>query len=187
MTRFIRNNSGVAMIEFAVALPFLLILFLGMLELANYTIQHQKIDKVANAMADFLSQGSTVTTTDLDDFGQAVPQIMRPYNFNGTVIFSSAANSVVAVAPCPANNPCINWQYRILGTDASHIGSTGTIPVMPNNYPIISNQNVVIAEAFLHYSPILSISSNFVPAFTPQTIYKVAVFKPRQGSLTTLR
>ena len=90
---FLRRADGVALVEFSVILPFLLVLLVGMLELANYTLRHQKIDKVANSMADFVTQGRSVSTTDLNNFGIAVPQIMRPLSFSGTVIFSSASRS----------------------------------------------------------------------------------------------
>jgi hypothetical protein len=179
-------QSGVALIEFAVALPFLLIIFLGMIELANYTLHNQKVDKVANAMADFVTQGATVGVNDLNGFALAVPHIMRPYNFNGTVVFSSAASLNTARPPCPANTPCITWQYRVLGSDVSRIGAPGGAPSLPNGYVIANGQNVIVAEAFLHYTPVLAVSSNFVPAFTATTIYKIAVLKPRQGSLTVL-
>lgn len=179
---FLRRADGVALVEFSVILPFLLILLAGMLELANYTLQHQKIDKVANSMADFVTQGRSVSTTDLNNFGIAVPQIMRPFSFSGTVIFSSASRSTGG--GCSAG--CINWQHRILGSDGSRIGSAGGTPALPGGYVIPAGQDVIIAEAFLHYTPLLNISGSLIPAFTPQVIYKVAMFKPRQGALTVL-
>ena len=185
-TSFLHKNNGVALIEFAVVLPFLLTMLLGMIELANYTLYQQKIDKVASSMADFVSQGNTVTTTDLNGFGLAIPYIMKPFNFDGTVIFSSASSTVKKDGRCRSRVACVNWQYKILGSDASRIGSTGSIPKLPGSYTIPSNQNIIIAEAFLHYRPILSTSSNFIAAFKPQTLYKVAITKPRQGTLTTL-
>jgi hypothetical protein len=116
---------------------------------------------------------------------------MRPFTFDGTVIFSSASSAKRSASsrsnPCRTDyTPCIDWQYSILGSDSSRIGTAGARPTLPNNYPLQRNQNIIIAEAYLHYRPILSISSTFVPAFTPQTIYKVAIFKPRQGTLMTL-
>lgn len=187
LRRLIRScQSGVALIEFAVALPFLLIILLGTLELANFTLQNQKIDKVANSMADFVTQGATVGATDLNNFGLAVQQIMRPYNFNGTVVFSSAANLNNNQGSCRRRRPCITWQYRVLGSDSSRIGSTGGAPALPGSYNISRGQNVIVAEAFLHYAPVLSVSGNIIPAFAPSTIYKIAVLKPRQGTLTVL-
>ncbi|NBO18659.1 MAG: pilus assembly protein [Proteobacteria bacterium] len=190
MSKRLRSNQeGVALIEFAIALPVLVILLIGMAETAYYTLHQQKLDKLASAMADFVTQGKTVSVGDLNAFGLTVPQIMRPFNFSGTVIFSSASriNRTTGPAACRNRNPCIDWQYRILGSDSSRIGAPGTAPVLPGGYTLQSNQGVIVAEIFLRYTPLLAISSNFVPTYTAQTMYKAAVYKPRQqGQLTTL-
>lgn len=180
-------NSGVALIEFAFALPLLLIMLIGMMELSYYALVIQKLDKVANSMADFVTQGSTVGITDLNTFGQAVPQIMQPFAFNGTVIFSNVSNFSVPTAPCLTTGvSCVKWQYKVLGTDASQVGSVGGLATLPSGYTVLSNQSVIMAEAYLNYSPLLSTSGNFIPAFTAQKLYKVALYKPRQGTLTVL-
>ncbi len=184
------GNAGVAMIEFAIILPLLLIMLVGLVELTNFILLNQKLDKLASSMADFTTQGTTVSPATLNGFGLAVPQIMKPYTFNGTVIFSSVASVTVLTLPIPVcpviNVPCISWQYKILGSDASHIGIAHGPATLPSNYPVQPNQNVIVAEAFLQYSPILSSSGNFLPFFKPQTLYKISVFKPRQGLLTVL-
>ena len=185
-TSFIKNNNGVALIEFSVVLPFLLIMFLGMIELGNYTLYQQKLDKIASSMADFVTQGNTITTTNLNDFGLAVPHIMKPFAFDGTVIFSSASRASTQTVNCRANQACINWQHKILGSDNSKIGTIGSTPALPGGYTIPADQNIIVAEAYIHYKPILATSSNFIAAFEPQTLYKIAITKPRQGSLTTL-
>jgi len=180
-------ESGVALIEFALVLPILILMLVGMLELTYYSLINQKLDKIANSMADFVTQGSTVSVTDLNTFGQAVPQIMRPYTFTGTIVFSSVANFAVPTAPCLiTNTSCISWQRAILGGSSSQIGSVGGGATLPAGYTVSSGQNVIVAEAYLQYTPILSASSNFIAAFTPQTLYKIAIYKPRQGTLTVL-
>lgn len=185
------DHTGVALIEFALTFPLLLLLLLGISELANYTLHHQKLDKLSSAMADFVAQGSSVSTSDLSSFAVAVPQIMRPYSFDGTVIFTSASRirrtGGGVPAQCRNRRPCVDWQYRILGTDSSQIGAPNTTPSFPGGYTLQTNQNVIVAEAYLNYRPLLSISANFVPAFTPQKLYKVTLTKPRQGTLTTLQ
>ncbi len=182
------NTSGVALIEFAIVLPLLLIMLTGLIEITYYILVNQKLDKVANSMADFATQGNTIGVTDLNNFAVAVPKIMQPYNFTGTVVFTSVANYASSpVAPCSATNtPCITWQHKVLGTDNSLIGSPGGQPTLPANYPVIAGQNIIVAEAYQHYQPLLASSVNILPAFTPQTLYKIAILKPRQGMLTTL-
>jgi len=72
-----------------------------------------------------------------------------------------------------------------MGTDASKIGTVGGAATVPGGYAVIPGQNVIIAEAFYYYTPLLG-ATNIVSAFTAQTLYKSAVYKPRQGMLTTL-
>jgi Flp pilus assembly protein TadG len=180
-------NTGVALIEFAIALPVLLIMLVGMSELAYFTLVNQKLDKLASAMADFATQGTTISVGNINSFGQAVPHIMRPYTFSGTVVFSSVANFASPTPPCAtANVSCITWQRAILGTSTSRIGTTPGQATLPGGYTVISGQNIIVSEVFYDYTPLLSTSSNFISAFTAQTLYKLAISKPRQGSLTTL-
>jgi len=197
MTRHLKHfmqscNTGVALIEFAFVLPLLLIMLIGMIELTNYTIINQKLDKVATSMANFVTQGTTVGVSELNFYAEVVPQIMSPYTFSGTVVFSSVANGIPpncppnAICSPPPPCSCISWQHSILGADPSQIGSPGGVATLPSGYTVLSGQNIIVAEAYQHYAPLLSISGNFVPAFTPQTLYKIAIFKPRQGSLNTL-
>lgn len=185
----IRNQQGVALIEFAIILPFLLIVFLGLIEVANYTLHHQKADKLAHAMADFTAQGDTISASELDSFRFAIAPIMSPLDFRGSVIITSAGryNPIPTGTPCTRRNrPCITWQYRVSGGAASAIGAPGSAPSIPGNYRLQRNNNIIIAEAYVEYKPVLSISSQFLGAFTPETIYKTALYVPRQGSLATL-
>lgn len=186
--RFLHScNSGVALIEFAFVLPLIIIMLVGMLELSYYALINQKLDKVANSMADFVTQGTSVSVGDLNTFGQAVPQIMAPYGFTGTVIFSSVATFTSPSPPCTLTFvSCVKWQHKILGNANSQIGSVGGAASLPGGYSTLPGQNVIVAEVYYQYNPVLASSQNFVSAFVPQTIRKVAVLKPRQGTLTTL-
>lgn len=186
--RFLTScNTGVALIEFAISLPLLLILVIGLIEMTYFTLVNQKLDKLASSMADFATQGQTISVANINAFGLAVPQIMKPFSFNGTVVFSSVANFTTPTAPCLITNvSCISWQRAILGSDASRIGGTGGIATIPGGYTVLSAQNIIVAEIIHSYTPLLSISGNFISAFTAQTLYKTAISKPRQGTLTTL-
>jgi hypothetical protein len=162
-----------------------------MLEATNYVIYNQKIDKIANSMADFVTQGTTVSRNELDNFAAVASRdIMQPYTFRGTIVFSSVASYASLTPPCAVKTNCLNWQYRALGGlgDNSRIGSnTNGTATLPGAYTVTAGQNVIVAEVFDHYQPLLSVSANFLSAFNAQTIYKIAVFKPRLGTLTTLQ
>lgn len=189
--RLISSQHGVALIEFALALPLLLILFIGLVETAYLTLHYQKIDKLSSSMSDFVTQGSTISRAELDSFGLAVPQIMRPFTFSGTVIFSSASRILRPNGGTPAicrnRNPCVDWQYSILGSDPSQIGAPNSPPTLPGGYQLIADQGVIVAEVYLNYRPVLAASANFISGFRPKTLYKASLTKPRQGALTTLQ
>jgi hypothetical protein len=185
--RLLRSQSGVALIEFAFVLPLLILILLGTIELARYAIIHQKLDKTANAMADFVTQRTTVSVPVLDGFADAVPQIMEPYAFTGSLIFTSVAFFSSPLPPCTgANVSCITWQHTAMGGASSQIGSPGGNATLPGGYEVLQGQNAIAAELFYNYTPILAATSVFIPALADHQIYKVAVYKPRQGTLTTL-
>ena len=182
-----RGNEGSASVEFALVLPVLFIFLIGTLELANYALANVKLDKATFAMADFATEGPVLNRAYLEQFSQAVPEIMRPYEFRGSVIFTSVARGGRGgVGNCSSGN-CIVWQHSTaFSFNASRIGRPGGPARIPGNYVIPPDQDVIVAEIFYTYSPLLLSSSNFVPGLRPKTLYKVAVFKPREGRRTIL-
>lgn len=51
-----RDRAGVAMVEFAYTAPFLILLFGGGVELANYSVTHMRVSQVAVSLADNASR-----------------------------------------------------------------------------------------------------------------------------------
>lgn len=182
------NERGTAGLEFAIVLPLLLIIFLGIVEFSRFAIIHQKVEKLVHSMADFTTQGTTVSTQDLATFSSVANQIMNPFPFSGTIIFSSVVNDPASPAPCSGrNNPCISWMGACLGNAASAMGVSGTSP--PNNFPLVgmsTGQNVIVAEVSYNFQPLLSYTGSVINSLQAQTIYRIAVYKPRQGSLSTI-
>ncbi len=108
------RESGVALIEFALVLPVLLLLIVGGIEITRFVLANQKVDKVANQMADFIAQvpePSTVSASSpeltstfqklMSPFGTAdagfVVSVVNPSNPNDTTqpaeITSQSANN----------------------------------------------------------------------------------------------
>jgi hypothetical protein len=72
--RLLRDPGGVAFIEFAYSLPFMMILGLGGIELANYSIMHMRVSQLAVSLADNASRAK-------QDVVSGVPR-MREYDVN---------------------------------------------------------------------------------------------------------
>lgn len=181
--RFKRDQRGLAYLEFAVALPFLLVALMGSIEVTRYILIAQKVEKVAVTLSDVVSQGTTISTSDLDNIVTAASEVMRPYSFgaSGFVIISSVTQTGT---PDAGNPPRVKWQYTGGGTwtQTSLVGTVGTAATLPPSISLNNKDNVIIAEVFYNYAPLIPMNG----VITNTSIYKLGLFKPRLGDLSTL-
>lgn len=178
--KLLSNQKGVAAIEFALILPFLLLLLLGGFEITQFLLLNQKLDKVSYTITDVVSQNTSLTNAQLNQIMSASVQIMKPIPFQneGVVILSSIYKN-------GNNAPVVRWQYKGGGllVRSSRIGNVNQNAILPNELTLNDKDNVIIAEVYYTYTPIFStFSQNFLSA---TDLYKVAIFKPRLGDLTT--
>lgn len=176
---FFLCQRGIAATEFALSLPLLMVLMLGSIELTRYVIIHQKLEKVAYTIADVVSQSDTVTIAQLNQAVLAAATIMDPYEFeNSGVVYITSVYQSSSVTP-----PTVRWQYHGGGTltHISNIGDVNSVATLPNGLTLNVGDNVIISEVFFSYEPFL----NGGVFEDNEELYKVTVFKPRLGALTT--
>jgi Flp pilus assembly protein TadG len=173
-----RAQQGIAMVEFALALPVLMTLFYGTIEVTRFVLITQKVEKLAHAVADMTAQSATASVASLNQVMAAASDIMNPYamDTNGRIIISSLYRAA------DATDATISWRYEGGGTltAASQLGVVGAVPAMPNAFTFDERENVIAAEVSYRFSPL--ISSEF---FGTTTIYRIAFYKPRLGALVT--
>lgn len=174
--RFLRNAGGIAMVEFALALPVLMTLFYGAVEVTRYVLIVQKAEKLAHSVADMAAQSQTATIASLNQVMAAASDIMNPYamNTNGRIFISSLYRAA------GATDATVNWRYQGGGSLSanSQLGAVGSIPSVPAGFTFDERENVIAAEVYYQFSPL--VSSDF---FGTTTIYRVAFYKPRFGAL----
>lgn len=176
-TNILKNTKGVAAIEFALALPLLVLLVFGSVEVTRYVLIAQKLDRISGTLSDVVSQSETITTAQLNQIIAATGQLMLPYNFSadGYAIISS-------VTKTGTNAPVVNWQYKSTGTaQASHVGISGGTATMPSNFTMVDKDTVIITEIFYNYTPLLTGT-----IYSNSQLYSYSIYKPRLGNLTTL-
>ncbi len=139
MIRLLRNlwrhRGGIAMIEFAFAVPAMLLMFLGVYEVSQALIVYMKVIDVADTVSDLVAQQTTVNSAALTNYYTAGQLVMTPSAPAGLGL---AIASVVFNAPspppagCTAGSPCLAWQVTRGGaaamtdavTAATGLGST---------------------------------------------------------------
>ncbi|MEP2705794.1 MAG: TadE/TadG family type IV pilus assembly protein [Roseibium sp.] len=87
-----RNTEGVSAVEFAMILPFMLVLFIGAVELTDTFDKDRKVNRIASAITDLTAQAQTVTPDELDSVIKLGKVILGPYpNTQLEVILASVS------------------------------------------------------------------------------------------------
>jgi len=77
---FTRNERGVAATEFALVLPFLLLLLMGVIEFSNVMTVERKLLNSMQTAADLVGQQTDVTDADLANIFTAAELTMSPFD-----------------------------------------------------------------------------------------------------------
>lgn len=168
-----RDTSGVTVVEFGLMLPILVFIGAGGLELINFVLANQKIERIASITADNVARNQLAPSerSFVDTFS-GVEEIAAPFTFNadGRIIMTG----VIGVSVNGSIVGKVVWQ-RCSGGLAG-IGSTvGTQPAnpalwadgpnatLPNNITLLQNQLVVISEVAYRYRPLISLAQLRAP------------------------
>lgn len=81
-----RDRRATALIEFAIVLPVLLILFAGGYQLSDAITCKRKVTIMNRAIGDLTSQYRTLRATELDGLMTAATQIMAPYSTDPIIV-----------------------------------------------------------------------------------------------------
>ncbi|MEL6751050.1 MAG: TadE/TadG family type IV pilus assembly protein [Pseudomonadota bacterium] len=145
LARFKREDSGVAMYEFAIVMPFLFAAWLGVAAVADSQQVSTKVSRVTQTVADIIAQSATVNSTRANTAFQAIDAMLDPTN---------AAKMQLYVAGLEIDNngrAKVKWSYAKRGPKPG-VGSTYTLP--PTLRSSSAVDFVVVAKGSLKYKPI---------------------------------
>jgi Flp pilus assembly protein TadG len=174
LKNFLRDERGVTAIEFALVLPVVLLILLGCFEVPRYVLIVQKISRTSSGVADLVAQADEpLQKNQLTDIFNAGKVMMQPYDIvtNGKIYVSSINNpSGAGVA--------LTWQRNNGGTGPASKITTGAS--IPGPLAPASNEEVLAAEVYFTYQPVLS-----TLIYTGSTLYRVSYTRPRNKNLMT--
>lgn len=131
-THFIaRSESGVAALEFALILPVMIIMLIGMVESWNVIRSDQKLQDTAFQVADLLTQNEEVSNNLIDTYAD-VANILMNNELNGTVIFSSIAS----VASGRVADVDVDRMSSSAGLDFAMVVDVDARPITPSRAKI---------------------------------------------------
>lgn len=141
-TPFLEDTRGIAITEFAIVLPFLILLYVGGYQLSDAISAYRKVTTAARTVADLTTQYMSVTNSDLDTILAASQQVMAPYNVrNAKLVVSQVSVDAQGAAK-------VAWS-RGLNTGALQTGTSYTLPATIKQ----NNTSLIIASIEYTYTP----------------------------------
>lgn len=137
-----QDRQGMALTEFAFALPLMLMMYVGGFQLCDAISAYRKVTTTTRAVADVTSQYTSVSNADLDVVLAASEQIMAPYSVdNAKLVISQISIDKDRVAT-------VSWSRgrNIAGLTQ---GSSFTVPDSIRQ----ANTSILVAEIQYLYKP----------------------------------
>jgi Flp pilus assembly protein TadG len=174
---FCKAEQGVAAIEMAFILPFMLFLYFGLVDLTGLITFNRKITAVASATADLVGQNrTTVAATKIDDYFKVAGLIMNPtpdskvkvrvfsYYLDGTTI-KERWNKDNGKGTACANNP-----------------DTTTMAAL-----MTAGNDLIVAQACYKYSPYIgTFMGKDLLGDTEFNVEQIVTLRPRASLTLTL-
>jgi Flp pilus assembly protein TadG len=145
LREFRSDTSAVAAVEFAIVLPFMLLLYLGGVELGNGMAINVKVTETTHTVADLISQNKCVTSAQVTAILNASAQVIAPYSISNAVV------TVSELQPTgDGTTGTVIWSQSLNGT-ARTVGTTVTLPTSLTSVPTTSG--LILGEATYFYTP----------------------------------
>lgn len=149
-TAFGGSRDGVAIVEFALIVPFLLVLYSGTVELSNVLRNARKVDVLARTLADLVSQRTDLSTRDIAEIFRSARIILFPYDSDAIKITVSAVG-VSALAVTGPLQVCSST-----GAPGSPVRTPGAAaPVDEADSIQAGGTRLVLVEVTASYRPVL--------------------------------
>ncbi|MFK4508157.1 Flp pilus assembly protein TadG [Bradyrhizobium daqingense] len=147
------DNRAVAATEFAMVVPFMLVLYVGGVELGNGLAMNVKVSSTAHSVADMITQNTAVTTSQMEGILAASSAIMAPYPIKkGST--SLMTITVSGVSTDSSGKATVQWSKSTSSTGARAVGQQMTLsnftgPSGTSN----ANISLVLSEVSYDYTP----------------------------------
>lgn len=169
---FAASVDGVAAVEFAMVLPLLVVLYLGMAEITYAVNADHRVTLLGRTLADLTGRQTKVTATTMDGIFGAAFAVMQPYKADDptspmTMVVSSVAVTDTGTASGGAASGVLQgkvcWSEArkavsgALTTSGATALTAGTVVTVPTGFQN-AGTSYIRADVTLNYKPIFGSS-----------------------------
>lgn len=127
-----RESGGIAMVEFAIVLPVLVLLFVGSFLISDMISCYRKVTSTTRAMADLVSRSVSPTaglsTATITTYMSSAQLVMTPYSTAQTSV------QISSLRICDATHAYVVWSQAQTGSTSQTPSLTaGTVVAIPTN------------------------------------------------------
>jgi Flp pilus assembly protein TadG len=170
--RHLKNQSGVAALETAFIMPFLLFLYFGLVDLTAMISLNRKVTYASSVVADLVTQNdATVTSANIDDYFKAAALVMKPTPMTNIRVEIYQYRKVAGVVTN-------QWSRKsATGANCGAPSTTGMSNLMTDG------NDLIVAVLCTQYSPYIAtfLGQNILGA-TTFTMSEQIALRPRQSS-----
>ena len=112
---FLRDRRGMAAVEFALLAPTLIVLVMGVMELAFRFRAREQTTRYVHELSDLLSRELSLTTQNLRDLYTATPCMMKPLATSSRVDMDISS---IGYGAAPGLTPRVYWR-RVAGSSVN--------------------------------------------------------------------
>lgn len=187
LSRFRREEKGVAAVEFALLAPFLAALLIGSAEVTHLIWANGRLNAATAAVGNVLTQERTIDDASFKEILDATPRIVRPYQ-NDSLKFQ-----VVSVVSCredgkTAPTYVISWSRKWDSTGVvkgdhnarTRLTNTDLAPLLNNIVLPLGDSMIIVRGQFTYKNNIAILGKNVVP--TSLAMSKYVTYQPRAGN-----
>ena len=172
LNRFRKDVRGVAAIEMAFIMPFLLFLYFGLIDLTAMISFNRKITYSASVVADLVTQNSTtVTASAMNDYFDAAELVMSPTSLDDVRIDIYQYRNI-------SGTITNQWKKSSTGgTACAAPNTTGMADLMTDN------NDLIVTVVCMNYSPyVASFLGKAILGATSFTLSEQIALRPRQST-----
>ena len=146
---FVRREDGVAIVEFALIVPVLLLIYFGAVEITSVMRNVRKVDILSRTIGDTLSQRTMPTADEVNDVFQVAPIVLAPFDSRGVQMTVSAVGVVGDGETGPLQ---VCSSVAAAGSPVRAPGSPAPVAVTDNLQP--KGTRLLLVEISAPYKPV---------------------------------